>query len=185
MNRGVGVVGVMVAVLAALVGLTGCTGPDATPVPTVVAEPWACTGVPMRAIELMSGWNNLKAEEAGSWDESGEFYCRVLTQDDELILTVHYDFVPSRTVATDGTELPRMADHEGSVVLDGGGTSGGGYVYPFGDGGAQAQWWSGSQWLIVTLEVPAATGRDPVADAGALLVSMLPWAVGGQDPPQS
>jgi len=180
-NRRVGVVGVL---LVGLTGLTGCTSPDTTPVPTVAAEPWACTGVPMRAIELMSGRENLKAEEAGSWGEEDEFHCRVLTQDDHLVLTVSYDFDPTGTVGTEETELPLMADTEGSVALDGGDTPGGGYAYPASGGGAQAMWWSGQQWLAVTLERPAGGDRDPVADVSTMLVSMLPWAFGGEDPPQ-
>ena len=109
----------------------------------------------------------------------------MLTRDDHLIVTVHYDFDPTGTVGTEKTGLPRMADAEGAVALDGGSATGGGYAYPSGDGKAQAMWWSGSQWLAVTLERSAGGDRDPVADVGVMLVSMLPRAFGGEDPPQS
>lgn len=181
MNKRVGVVG---AVLVGLVGLAGCTEPDTTPVPTVAADPWACTGVPMRAIELMSGRENLKTEEAGSWAEEDEFTCFVDTQDGKQVLTVSYAFDPSGDFGTEETALPRLAAAGGSVALDGGDTPGGGYAHSGGSGVSAAEWWSGSQSLAVTLQRSAGGGRDPVADVGALLVSMLPWAFGTEDPPQ-
>jgi hypothetical protein len=183
-KKHVGVVGLLLVGLVGLAGVAGCTEPDTTPVPTVAAEPWACTGVPMRAIELMSGRENPEAEEAGSWGEDGVFHCYVETRDGKQILTVSYDRTLTGAVGTEETELPRMADYEGSVALDGGDTPGGGYAYPFGDGAAHAQWWSGSQWLAVTLERSAGGDRDPVADVGIMLVSMLPWAFGGERPPE-
>ena len=179
MNKRVGVVGVL---LVGLAGLAGCTEPDTTPVPTVAAQPWACTGVPMRAIELMSGRENLKVEETGSWAGEDEFYCFVESQDGKQVLTVEYSYTGS--AGTEEGILPRLAAAEGSVALDGGDTPGGGYAYPFGDGAAFAMWWSGQQWLAVTLRRSAGGGRDPVADVGTLLVSMLPWAFGGEDPPR-
>lgn len=179
MNRHVGVVGVL---LVGLVGLAGCTEPDTTPVPTVAAAPWACTGVPMRAIELMSGREDLQVEETGGWADEHEFFCFVDSHDGQKVLTVEYSYTGS--AGSEETIVPRLAEAEGSIALDGGDIPGGGYAYPSSTGESEAEWVSGTWRLIVSLERSAGGDRDPVADVGALLVSMLPWAFGDERPPQ-
>lgn len=175
--RWMGVV-VLVATLA------GCAGPDLSPVPTQAAAPFVCDGVPQAGMALTLGVPVKATQDVGAWgDKSRGFYCAVKRQDGVrgAVLVADEDL---RDVApTHGEEGQRatLKSQANPAPID---ADADGWGYVVGTGNEPtAAWVCNGRYITVDLVSVDVEGRDPRADAQALLVSMLPWSCGDQKVP--
>ena len=177
----------LLAAVPVLVALGGCAGRPAGPVPTDAAAPYACAGVPLTGAQRMSGTDDLIVDQdLGTWGkpDSG-FFCSLTTKDKEKdgrsVLTV----LQLTIEGAGGYEEPsqvvdslKQRQNAVEIVAD---EPGAGYVYG-GKSLVRAWWVCGHTLLEVELYAPG-SGRDAFADVSSYVVSMLPWACGGQTPP--
>jgi len=165
--------------------LAGCSGPSRDPVPTAAAAPFICDGVPQAGMALILGAPVKTTQDVGRWgDKSQGFHCNVIREDDlgGAVLVADEDL---RDVApTHGEEGQRahLKSQANPAQIDAD-SDGWGYVY--GNRGDQiAAWVCNGRYITVDLVSVDVEVRDPRADAQALLVSMLPWACGGEKVPE-
>ncbi|MBO3085525.1 hypothetical protein [Cellulomonas fengjieae] len=163
-----------VGLVAAVLVLGACTSPDTTAVPDTADGPYVCDGVPERGVELALGGAS-EATQTGSWTADGPAFSCSVTRDGGKVLVTYGD--PSTFLP-----LEQAADQEGAEAIDAD-VDGSGYL--FGDSKPTAMWVCGERVLAAELIDVDTEGRDPRADARALLTSMLPWACGDADAPKA
>jgi len=172
--------------VVALVAITlgACTSPDPSPVSPTAAAPWVCPGVPRDGSELALG-GDVTAETSGRWAAEGPgFFCTVKREDssDGTILVMQGPVGSFASAgATAELQLAAIKREEGAEPIDADATGEG---YAFGAGvKPTAAWVCGERVFTVELVSVDVEGRDGVADAENLLVSMLPWACGDEEAP--
>ncbi len=165
---------------------TSCTGPDTeTPVPDVAAPPYACPGVPQQAFFLITG---VDAESDPSTTTSGEwggsesnFNCQIKAEkgsaDGRAGVTV-----VEQDLAVAGTSEEALLDENDSHLVIEADAPGAGVAYQSTDL-ALARWVCDDRFLSVQV-VGVVEGRDGAQDVANYLVSMLPWACGGEAVPE-
>ncbi|MGH8824313.1 MAG: hypothetical protein ACRDVN_07550 [Jiangellaceae bacterium] len=172
-----------------LLAVAGCTGADAeTPVPETAEAPFGCPGVPLRGAELMSGEETLEvAEETGDWgDVPGEFFCFLQAAEDddaETAVIVEERDVESAGFGTADEVVEMLRTTDGAHPIEST-QPGEGYVFGSGSDSVDA-WWVCSDRLVKTTLLSPVEGRDPHADVSRYLASMLPWACGGEQVPET
>ena len=165
--------------------VAACTSPDLSPVPADAEPPYVCDGVPQQSVELILGGESVDVSTQGRWGADGAgFDCVVETGDGAGRVMVIEAAPPSAILAAAdaATTLQMLADQGESEPLDLD-VPGAGYVY--GPDSPTAVWVCDERVLSVELIAVGTQGRDLRADATALLTSMLPWACGGEDAPES
>jgi len=170
----------LVAGLALVAVLAGCSRPDTSPVPTTAASPYVCDGVPQEGAALALGGKASVQSQAGSWTTDRPNFVCILDGSGDRGLQV--DVVESgRIGATDQEALEeiRRTNDVDPIEADG---PGAGFVTKPG-AGTTAHWVCDGRYLQVSLDGDPVKGRDGDQDVENLLVSMLPWACGGEDVP--
>jgi hypothetical protein len=171
----------LVGLLLGVLAVGGCTGPDRTPVPRTAEAPWLCSGVPRDSIDLALGGAELDGDTGqGSLDWRDEqFYCAAQAGGSSI-------FVRQQTLLNSGygsTEEAVVGTLEESsegrrIDAD---APGRGYLVE--EGQAVAVWVCTGFVTRVSFFGEPPRGRDWDEDAVNLLVSVLPWACGEEEPP--
>ena len=176
---------VLVVALAAGLVVAGCSGPDATtPVPTEATDPYVCTGVPERSLELMLGGAVMSTREYGTWGLEGRgFMCDIARVGDGrgVVLIEEWDVGTKQGIEPEqALEMFALERDAASITAE---APGAGYAIGDEESGS-AKWVCGERMLVVSTSGVRDFGRDQRADAEALLVSMLPWACDGEEVPE-
>jgi hypothetical protein len=179
---------VVAAGLAALCA-AGCNSqePTDTPIPEAATGPYACPGVPWEGARLMAGTDELAVQHnSGRWgaeETADQFQCSLATPDgaerSRAVEVRDYGaFAPSEVTA----EAMRRIDRSQLIQAD---QPGEGYVWDHDESLVKAAWVCDGRHLVVDFfhYGQPVEGRDPHADVSRYLVSMLPWACGGEDVP--
>jgi len=168
------------AALSVLALLAGCSGPDTTAVPTEGAAPFVCDGVSARGVELALGGAAVAERTEGSWAEGERFSCAVTReQGSGTIMVTSMPVDQSGTWGSDENSIQSTLASQGGAERITSGGDGIGYVFAQGSAG----WVCSGRLTLVVLDDMSTAKRDQRADARALLVSMLPWACGGEKVP--
>ena len=178
--RQFGIVGLGVMALV----VAGCAGPDLSPVPSQAASPFVCDGVPQAGAELTLGGPVKVKRTVGTWGRANEeFACSVVRKADVdgLILISDEDLRGVSPTTGEQGQLAVLA-LQGDAQPIHADAVGAGYVFGIEPSGGAA-WICNGRYITVNLERVEVEGRSQRADAQALLVSMLPWACGGQKVP--
>lgn len=176
--------GGVLATLGLCLAVAACGGPDLDAVPTKAVEPFVCAGVPAGATALLLGGEVTQKRTSGRWGDGGiGFDCVVelASGDPGRVMVISGDVgiaFGTGDAATALADFSRQADAE-SIDAD---AKGGGYVYGRASN-ATAAWVCASRVLSVEAFDADVEGRNARSDAENLLVSMLPWACGGDEAP--
>lgn len=173
-----------VASLVPVLLLTACTGGAPTPVPREAGAPFVCAGVPSEGTALILGGDVVQLRRHGEWGVDGSgFQCDVgpAPGGDALIMVEEWDV--AIRLGTDGDSALKMLAAQTGATLIEADSIGAGYTSGSADEGS-ATWVCADRMLAVDLLGVQTAGRDQRADAEALVVSMLPWACGGEDVPE-
>ena len=170
--------------LALLLAVSACSGRDtSTPVPTGAAAPFVCDGVPGRAAELILGGDVAAKRRYGQWGlKDGGFQCDVVRAGTNNGVVMVEEWDVGTLLGVSPEDALRQFATEAAAEPVSASTRGAGYVIGTAKSGS-AKWVCGERVLVVDLVSVGNEGRDQRADAQALLVSMLPWACGGEKPP--
>jgi hypothetical protein len=168
--------------LALVVVLTGCSRPDTSPVPTTAESPYVCDGVPLEGAELTLAGKASVDKQSGSWiTERPNFLC-VLDGSGDRMLQI--DVVESvRIGPTDEKALEVIEKTNDAEPIEAD-APGAGYVTKPG-AGTVAHWVCDGRYIKVTFRGDDVKGRNGNQDVENLLVSMLPWACGGDEVPEA
>jgi len=171
--------------LGLVVVLAGCTSPDTSPVPTTAESPYVCDGVPLEGAELTLAGEASVDTQSGSWSSDGpnrpNFLCILSGSGDR---SLQIDVVESGRIApTDEKALEVIEKTNDAEPIEADGP-GAGYVTKPG-AGTVAHWVCDGRYIKVSFDGDAVKGRDGNQDVENLLVSMLPWACGGDEVPEA
>lgn len=168
-----------------LLALGGCSGPDLSAVPTEATAPFVCDGVPEAGTALLLGGKVAQKQTHGRWGDDGAGFDCVIELESGgagrvMVIAGEVGVVFG---ATDEASSVEEFSKQGNATAIDADATGGGYVYGSG-ANLTAAWACGGRVVSVEIFDADVKSRDGRADAGNLLVSMLPWACGGQDPPK-
>lgn len=174
---------VVVVLGAVSILLSGCSEPDKSAVPTEAKDPFVCAGVPAGAAELILGGGVVKHSSFGEWGLKDEgFQCAVGRDDGGSELIQVQEWAIATKLGGNADDALSLFAAEADATKIDAGSDGAGYVAGTSESGS-ASWACGERMLTVDLIRVETEGRDQRADAQALLVSMLPWACGGERAP--
>lgn len=170
------------ALLAAVV-LVGCTPTAPDPVATHADAPYVCDGVPLAGVQSLLG-EDVTVQARGAWGADGiGFGCTIdaVEEDGPALLVLERGRAGSFIGggADDEEELRQLGTQAAAEPIDAD-APGGGVL--FGPQEPTAVWVCDGRELSVELlaDGELAERRDDVA---RLLISMLPWACGGEPVP--
>lgn len=158
-------------------GITGCSGASLEPVPTTATGDFVCDGVAREGVELILGGRVASVEPSNTWDDES-FLCFVGGEKARVSVSATPTMFATWGGGTDEGVLERASEWMGAVPFEAEGAVGAGSRDPDG-----ALWVCGGRLLRVDLSGRLVEGRDASLDAANLLVSMLPWACGDEEPP--
>ena len=164
--------------------LAACSSPDPSPVPAEATGPFACAGVPLHPVELMTGTDDLVVRDSGGgWRRTtGYVSCGFSPPDGGAVFSVRHVSVDVAGFASSADVLAYLEDGGQRIPIEAD-APGAGYISaPEGSDDAHADWTCDDFVLQVNL-YRTVEGRDPVADLSAFVTSVLPWACGDEDAP--
>lgn len=168
------------AAIAVVVGaglVSGCAGPSLDPVPTVASGEFVCDGVPRDGVELILGGPVGTIEPNNGWED--EFFsCWIDGAGARVSVSASPTKFASWGGGTDEGVLARANQSSNAVTLEVESAVGSGTRLHH-----RALWVCDGRLVRVDLSGALVGERDWSVDAANLLISMLPWACDGEEPP--
>jgi len=162
-----------------VLALAACSGPSTDPVPTTASSPYVCTGVQQEGADLALGGSSTSDRQRGTWgDDPVGFNCQVDGPSGSILVN-EKPVAAGSTWGSNGPDVLVTLKRQGLAAPIDATQPGAGYM--FGDG--SAGWVCGERFLLIQILDADTKGRDARADAGNLLVSMLPWTCGDAEVP--